>query len=409
MLIISFYQVACSPARLPVLQKDGMRFRFLLSSPHGDIELSLKDLEQPFRISPSEKHPFLTLHDYFGALQKFILSNDGKHLHAALAKMKLQGRKKQADISEILIRSEKHGAFYHIASIEFAGLEKKKKVAITTALAGAAKSSLKEEFLLMQQLASMNPDFLPRFFCREGVTWPTDSGAEEFYMVLGEWLDDFHEWHLSVNPATKKQQIQLWDYKNNYRFLSDAESYELLRQISYILTCYYDPNSFCQIYPWHHGAGDFVVKAKAGTISVKLITVRQYEPLVHFVQAEEPDRLVAAIHFLLNLSLRIRLDRLDGVGEPAWLGDVAVRAAVEGFFSGLDAASKSKSFSTVPIGDLLEILRSFDALEVRDMYESLLEIYADEDQDDLRLIKKKLTDHAAELHETLQNFPLKRF
>ena len=392
-----------------MLQKDGMRFRFLLSAPHGDIELSLKDLEQPFRISPSEKHPFLTLHDYFGALQKFILSNDGKHLHAALAKMKFQSRKKQADISEILIRSEKHGAFYHIASIEFTGLEKKKKVAITTALAGAAKSSLKEEFLLMQQLAAMNPAFLPRFFCREAVTWPTDSGAEEFYMVLGEWLDDFHEWHLSVNPETKKQQIQLWDYKNTYRFLSDAESYELLRQISYILTCYYDPNSFCQIYPWHHGAGDFVVKAKAGSISVKLITVRQYEPLVHFEQEEESDRLVAAIHFLLNLSLRIRLDRLDGVGEPAWLGDVAVRAAVEGFFSGLDAASKSKNFSTVLIGDLLEILRSFDALEVLDMYESLLEIYADEDQDDLRLIKKKLADHAAELHGTLQNFPLKRF
>jgi hypothetical protein len=392
-----------------VLQKDGMRFRFLLSAPHGDIELSLGDLEQPFRISPSEKHPFLTLHDYFGALQKFILSDNGKHLHAALAKMKFQDSKKLADISEVLIRSEKHGAFYHIASIEFAGLEKKKKVAIITALTDAAKACLKEEFLLMQQLTSMNPDFLPRFFYRETVTWPTDAGVEEFYMVLGEWLDSFHEWHLSVNPATKKQQIQLWDYKNNYRFLSDEESYELLRQVSFILTCYYDPNSFCQIYPWHHGAGDFVVKAKPGTISVKLITVRQYEPLVHFEQAEEPDQLVAAIHFLLNLSLRIRLDRLDGVGEPAWLGNVAVLAAVEGFFSGLGAPSKTNCFSIVPIEELLEILRTFDSREICDMYESLLELYADEDQDDLRLIKQKLADHAAELHETLQNFSLKRF
>ncbi|KPK23576.1 MAG: hypothetical protein AMJ61_15505 [Desulfobacterales bacterium SG8_35_2] len=386
-----------------------MRFRFLLSAPHGDIELSRKDLEQPFRISPSENHPFLSLHDYFGALQKFIMSVDGKHLHGALAKMNLQDCKKKADISEVLIRSEKHGAFYHIASIEFTGLEKKEKLAITTALAGAAKASLKEEFLLMQQLASMNPDFLPRFFYREAVTWPTDSGAEEFYMVLGEWLDDFHEWHLSLNPATKKQQIQLWDYKYNYRFLTDEESYELLRQISFILTCYYDPNSFCQIYPWHHGAGDFVVKAKAGTISVKLVTVRQYQPLVHFEQAEAPDRLVAAIHFLLNLSLRIRLDRLDGVGEPAWLGDVAVHAAVEGFFSGLGAASKINSFSIVPIEELLEILRSFDVREVCDIYESLLAFYADEDQHDFRLIKKKLADHAAELHETLQNYTLKKF
>jgi len=139
---------------------------------------------------------------------------------------------------------------------------------------------------------------------------------------------------------------------------------------------------------------------------VKLITARQYEPLVQFDQAEEADRLVAAIQFLLNLGLRMRLDRLDGVGEPAWLGVFAVHAAVNGFFAGLAATQAQDRLSIGPVAEFLEIMQSFDAQEIFDMYESLLEIYAEEDQDDFRLIQAELADHVAELHETLQSFSL---
>ena len=44
--------------------------------------------------------------------------------------------------------------------------------------------------------------------------------------------------------------------------------------------------------------------------------------------------------------------------------------------------------------------------EISDMYTSLLEIYAGEDQDDFRLIQAELADHVEELHETLQSFSL---
>jgi len=385
--------------------KDGMQFRFFLSAPQGDIELAPEDLQQPFLISPTEKHPFLTLKDYFGALQKFILTDGGKHLHDVLAKMNLAVNKSPADISEIHICSEKHGAYYHIASIKPAGLQKNAKIAVTTALTDSAKVLLKNEFSLLQKLAGKNSEFLPALFCKKTVPWHTDSGEAEFYMVLGEWLADYHEWHLSKNPATKERQIQLWDYEKGYRYLSDDESYEVLRQAAYILTCYYDPISFRQIYPWHHGAGDFVVNTVAG-IQVKLVTVRQYEPLVHFAQAEPHDRLVAAIQFLLNLSLRIRLDRVDGVEEPAWLDAFAVEGAVAGFFAGLGAASKTNSLAVGRLEEFLEIMRSFDTREICDMYDSLLAIYADEDQDDFFLIREKLSEHAADLQKALQNFSL---
>ena len=180
----------------------------------------------------------------------------------------------------------------------------------------------------------------------------------------------------------------------------------MLRQAAYILTLYYDQASFCQIYPWHHGAGDFIVKCEPDALSVKLITARQYEPLVYFDRQEQADRLVAAIHFLLNLALRIRLDRLDGVGKPAWFGAHAVHAAVAGFFAGLADTSASDRLQLGSAEDFLAVMQSFDAGEICDMYGSLLEIYAGEDQDDFDLIRRELSGHVEELQQALQEFSL---
>ena len=381
-----------------------MHFQFLLSDSRGDIELSPEDLEQPFLISPDEQHSFLTLADYFGALQKFIMLDDGNLLCSTLIKQVQQTDISLSDISGVIIRSEKHGAFYHIASVEITGLQKIIKFAVTTALSESARTSLNEEYVILQQLSGINPDFIQKIYCKKSVQWKTESGSEDFLMVLGEWFDNYHEWHVGDDPESGSRKIQLWDYKNGYRLLSEEESCELLRQAAYILTYYYDQASFCQVYPWHHGAGDFVVKTEPGTFSVKLITARQYEPLVEFDQAEEADRLIAAIHFLLNLGLRIRLDRLDGVGEPVWLGTFAIHAAVAGFFAGLAATRKNDRLAIGPVAEFLQIMQSFDTREICDMYESLLEIYAEEDQDDFHLIQEKLADHAAELHAALQEF-----
>lgn len=380
-----------------------MRFSFLLSDQHGDIELIPEDLDQPFLVSPSEKHPFLTLADYFGALQKFIMLDGGRVLLSAL-----QGEQSLEDISEIIIRSEKHGAFYHIASVELAGLKNKIKYAVTTAVSMHARRSLEQEFTILQKLSGLGAELIPQIYCAEAITLETKSASEHFFMVLGEWLDNYHEWHVSTVPGSGEQKIQLWDYENGYRFLSDRENYELLRQAAFILSFYYDQESFQQIYPWHHGAGDFVARVEAGSIAVKLITARLYDPLVQFDRAEEADRIVAAIHFLLNLCLRMRLDRLDGVGEPAWLDDFAMAAAVEGFFDGLAAVEKQGRMKIGTAADFLELLRSFDAGEIYDMYQSLLAVYIEEDPDDYNLILAKLSSHTEELQKALQDFSLQK-
>lgn len=383
-----------------------MLFRYLLSGPDSDIELSSTDLDQPFLTAPAEEHPFLTLKDYFAALEQFVSTSDGALLQTALEALNLVEPGQRADLSEIIIRSEKHGAYYHIASIEPIGLENKAKFAVTTALSEPARQSLQEEFRTMQQLSTMNEDLLPQVFGLETVTCQTAAGDEEFGMMLGEWFDGYHEWHLSINPDSGRREMQLWDYDRGCRFLNETESYEVVHRAAFILTYYYDQAAFREIYPWHHGAGDFVVKADPDGVSVRLITVRQYDPLVLFEQAEGADRLVAAIHFLLNLTARIRLDRLDGVGEPAWLGSFAVKAALSGFIAGLGAVEAEGRLYLGSIADFLEIMRSFDRQEIYDMYGSLLAIYANEDEDDFRLIQERLTEHAEELYAALQEFSL---
>ena len=383
-----------------------MHFQFLMSGPEGDIELSPETLALPFAISPDEQHPFLTLADYFAALRQLIMLDGGRVLSLALKNTGLQGEISLSDISRVVIRSEKHGAFYHIASIEIIGPAQNRKFAVTAALSEGARATLEEEYGILRELAGIRPTAFPEVFCLESLAVQTDRGAAEFLMVAGEWLAGYHEWHATLDPAAGQQRIRLWDYENGFRFLSDAESHALLRLASCILTCSYDQSSYCQIYPWHHGAGDFVVNPGPGALSVKLVTARQYGPLVHFEGAEPADRLVAAIHFLLNLCLRIRLDRIDGVGEPAWLDAFAVHAAVEGFFSGLQAALQAKRLMIGPAADFLDIMRSFDPQELYGMYDSLLAIYAEEDEDDFRLIQEKLPAHTEELHAALQEFTL---
>ena len=381
-----------------------MHFHFLLSGPQGDIEFAAEFLEQPFLLSPTEKHPFLSLGDYFEAIQEMLLQDNGRALSTALA-ADLKYQVDPADISEICIRSEKHGAFYHIASIEITGLAKPVKLAVTTGLSEQAKNCLANEYDILGDLAArFTPEFVPQFYSKNHVNYQSSAGKEEFLMVLGEWLDGYHEWHLSQDPETGVQKIQLWDYQKGYCFLTEQENCELLRQVSSILTGYYDQRSFCQIYPWHHGAGDFVVCRENETIGVKLITVRNYSPLIDLQQEDESSRLVAIINFLLNLTARIRLDKLDGIGTSAWMGDFAVEPSVKGFFEVLSRDAIPNR--VIDPADLLEVLQAFDPQEYLAMYHPLLEIYSQEDADDFALILDKLPAHVNQLHRVIQDFEL---
>ena len=160
-------------------------------------------------------------------------------------------------------------------------------------------------------------------------------------MFLGHWFEDYSEFHVSRDPSDKKNKILVWDDRRSRFYLSPEQAADLYRQAARILTYYYNVESFEQIFPWHHGAGDFVVKIDNGDLDLKLITVRGHPPLLE--NLSDPNNgekdvelmLQALLIFFLNLSVRMRLDRYDGVGDVVWADELVVQSTLDGFFDSL--------------------------------------------------------------------------
>ena len=72
------------------------------------------------------------------------------------------------------------------------------------------------------------------------------------------------------------------------------------------------------------------------------MAARQYGPLIG---PEDLPWEEALFFFLLNLTLRIRLDRLDGVGEIAWADEGCLSSAFDGFFLALEEKVERGEFT----------------------------------------------------------------
>ncbi|MDM8524740.1 hypothetical protein QUF80_15335 [Desulfococcaceae bacterium HSG8] len=272
--------------------------------------------------------------DYFSAIRFFLEENGWKVIISAVSQCMCRPVL-LAEIKEISICLEKHGEFYHPARIRIYMDDEKIPFVLNAAVSDAGRGCILREYYLLKQLNEDFPcTFLPKIY--EQGYGQTLSGTE-IPMFLGEWFDNYNEFHISHDPNDGKNKIRVWDAGRGPYFLSHEKTRELYRQAAMILTCYYNFETFEQIYPWHHGAGDFIVKYENDEIDLKLITVRQYTSLVEH-QGAEPDPGAipeALLLFLLNLSIRMRLDRMDGVGDIVWADDIAVQGTLEGFFQAL--------------------------------------------------------------------------
>jgi hypothetical protein len=193
--------------------------------------------------------------------------------------------------------------------------------------------------------------------------------------------------------------MALWDSARGRYSLSELQAREIYRQAATILTMYYDVETFEQIFPWHHAAGDFVVQADKKSIEVRLITARQYAPML------EPSGGVSAhealLFFLLNLSLRMRLDRFDGVGPVAWADDACVDATVEGFIEGLRVKKRQRWISKHFLDEFVKHIRTFTEKDLEDRLEALVGA-CDQSAPDIPVIRNHLKRHASNLHVILK-------
>nr|NJM02199.1 hypothetical protein [Desulfobacula sp.] len=220
------------------------------------------------------------------------------------------------------------------------------------AVSGLGRSLIETEYALISRLNQVfSKSCLPRVFGLDILE--TQKGRMGFF--LGEWFSGYKEFH--VTGGCSQRQIVVWESDGSCRYLKETDALPIYREAAKILTCYYNIETCEQIHSWHHAAGDFIVREAGGRFQVRLITVRGYSPLKEFGSdgAEKHTHILPSLLlFFFTLGFKMRLDRLDGTGKSAMLGDGVIRATADGFLDALDDKSKAHGF-----GDLRQIFTSF--------------------------------------------------
>ncbi len=265
-----------------------------------------------------------TVGDYFSAVVAFLDGPARKPLLGALAHQ----QKPSATLNPFPVRItlEKHGAFYHPARVEIATQSGTAAFAVNVALSDSGAAALRREYHTLARLgAKTTRTYLPAVYAladHKTARWP---------MFMAQWLDGYHEFHLSHRPD-HTLGIKLWR-PSGPSFLSPAQAVEIYRQAANVLTRFYDPFSFKQIFPWHMAAGDFVVGVRSHTLNLRMITARAYQPLIEGAPANSFHAILEGLlDFFLHMTLRLRLDRLDGTGPLVWAPACALEGALVGFF-----------------------------------------------------------------------------
>ncbi|OPY74774.1 MAG: hypothetical protein A4E65_03765 [Syntrophorhabdus sp. PtaU1.Bin153] len=369
---------------------------YCFSSSDGDVPVDEATLTRPFMVAPFEHHPFMTLGDFFSAIRDFILSSEGQPLTALLSRS-CNRPVTMKEINRIIIRYEKYGTLYQIVSTEIPVNGSTVKFAVSTAVSPFAQKTLDREFKLIGELNHRtSPSYLPQAYYI-GTTRVEQKGqTATLMMALSEWFDDYHEWHFSSDNE-EGDRIVIWDMGGGNRFASEFESYEIIQQASRILTFYYDPCTYCRVAPWHHGGGDFIVKTGAGEVSVKLVTARGYDPLSSLSRQRKTNPYNALLLFFLELTLKMRLDKLEGMGETTWAGAPVVRAACHGFLQATKIKEAQREWGDIEVDNFIALLQSLTPVEVERLIRSHLDEYVSHDTSDYRVVMNHLERHVVDL------------
>ncbi|MCU0540088.1 MAG: hypothetical protein MUF46_09425 [Desulfobacterales bacterium] len=294
----------------------------------------------------------------------------------------------------------KHGAFYHPARVAAEISGRRVEYVLNVALSDAGRDLIHREFKTLQRLRQeFHPAWIPAVFaCGEAA----GAGGTPVAMFLGEWLTGFHEFHLTLRGDSGETAILLWDSDGGNRYLSREEARRIYAGAARILTHYFNLLTGECINSWHHAAGDFVANPAAEGPAVRLITVRDYRPLRRRPAAAPTvaELMESLLLFFLNLSIRMRLDRWDGVGEVAWSGPIAVEGCLDGFLEAL-AAKPDPPGVPVPL-DLLfrHYLLSLNPGYLLEVCRGLLTLFHPA-APDLPVASARLEEHVALLTDSL--------
>jgi len=379
-------------------RKHSLSYRF--ASPQGDVVVDDAMLEQKFALGPSEYHPFITLGDFFDCVRRFLLSDNGANLIDAINRI-LKHPVEKEEVEEIVIRYEKYGTLYQICSIDVSAGGTRTKMCVNAAFSERARHALEQEFELLSLLEKTpGLGYLPGVYKMDRVEINKSGKAESLVLALLEWFDGYEEWHFRHSDGSTL--AFLWDMRGGYRLLSKGQTSNIARQASRILTLYYDVESSKRIGPWHHGAGDFIVRATEQTgTDLKLITARGYEPID---PSEKQDRLKSLCAFCIETITKMRIDKWEGMGESTWADRFVLEAALKGFFEALAEKESQGRLSGLSTSNVIERLRSFEVEELRSLVRRQFVDNMKGDFMDYMVVARNLESHASEIYDALQSF-----
>lgn len=342
----------------------------------------------------------VTYGDYFRAACAFIVKNNFDVLLNALSCIKKDIRLEQ--LNKISIFLEKHGPFYHPSKIEVVIKKSVLHFVLNVALSKAGIECLQNEFFTLKKLnLEFSYSFIPSVYSQDIIFGRNNL---QIGMFIGEWFEGYNEFHISKDPSDGKEKILIWDSLNGNLFISADKALEIYRQASMIMTCFYNVNTFEQIFPWHHAAGDFVVKQTGDSLDVKLITARQHAALFATEIQTKDQNLIfeGLLIFLVVLSIRMRLDRIDGTGDIVWADNKAVKGTIKGFRDGFEIKKKLKEISSDFNDKFLVFLKSRSKNELFDLAKTIINSF-NQSAPDIPVIRRNLAKHSSELCHAIKN------
>ena len=281
--------------------------------------------------------PDVTIGDYFESATTFLFQGRPGPLERGLA-FHLHREVALEEVEDIAVFLEKHGVFYHPARVEVK-LKTHTPVfifALNAAISDRGLALMSTEYQCLEELLPYpSPtSSLPAVFglgktsCQNG----------DIAFFLAHWFKDYQEFHIT-DSKKGTELIALWQSDGSTVEMARSYFFTIHDKAAEILTSFYTPHTFEQIFPWHHAAGDFIVKEINGSMDVKLITVRGYGALFDIDKPPEKrnmeDIFQGLVLFLVNLSLRMRIDRIDGTGRYHLVHSDAIKATLTGFLRAL--------------------------------------------------------------------------
>ncbi len=103
-----------------------------------------------------------------------------------------------------------------------------------------------------------------------------------------------------------------------------------------------------------------------------------------------------------NLSIKNRLDRIDGVGEIVWSDNIAVEGTLKGFLKGLAKISSNNLIHDTLAANFINYISCFSKTDLLELCNSIVNTYSPMALE-LSAIRQNLKNHVDIFYNSIKN------